>query len=48
MHVAGGRYPVREVIDGLLLIDECGEHADWVRRLVFMPLWTLGDRGGFS
>jgi predicted nuclease of predicted toxin-antitoxin system len=32
------RHSTRQVIDELLLIDDCSEHAEWTGRVLFLPL----------
>lgn len=32
------RLPARGVIDELLMIDDCSEHAEWSSRVLFLPL----------
>src|SRR4051794_7122042 len=36
--VVNDRQPVRQVIDELLLLDDCSEMAEWEGKVVFLPL----------
>ncbi len=36
--VLAQRRPIRQIIDELLMIDACSDHAEWAGRVVHLPL----------
>lgn len=38
MFVINKNMPIREVINELLLMDECSEQAEWLGLVIYLPL----------